>query len=189
MDIVRPRSQYRCDLPPITATKGARRHGETFSETAATELMRQDIFTEAHLHVQIKYDDVMARWAKLGPLALMIGAALFCGRPAWAHHAFASTFTDKTVTIEGRVVEFLFRSPHSVILVETLGEKRQPIVWAAEWGTAGQLSRQGIEKDTLKPGDHVIVTGNPSRNTADRRLRIVDITRPSDGWGWGSNYP
>ena len=129
----------------------------------------------------------MPRWAKLGPWALVIGTALFCGRHACAHHAFASTYSLETVTIEGRVVEFLFRNPHSVVLVETSGEKRQTITWAAEWGTAGQLSRQGIEKDTLKAGDHVIITGNPSRNSADHRLRMGDITRPSDGWKWQSS--
>lgn len=135
------------------------------------------------------YDDFVARWAKLGLWTLVIGAALFCGRQAWAHHAFASTFLDTTVTIEGKVVEFLFRNPHSVVLVETPGEKGQPILWAAEWGSGGQLSRQGIEKNTLKPGDHVIISGNPSRNSADRRLRAMDITRPSDGWKWTSIFP
>jgi hypothetical protein len=127
----------------------------------------------------------MAGWAKLGPWALVIGAALLCGRQALAHHAFAATYSlDKTVRIEGRVVEFLFRNPHSAVLVET--EKGPPITWTVEWGGGGELSRQGIEKDTLKSGDHVIVTGNPSRNSADRRLRMQSITRPSDGWKWTS---
>ena len=119
---------------------------------------------------------------------MVIGAALFCGRHAWAHHSFASTYSSETVTIKGRVVEFLFRNPHSVILVETAGEKQQTITWAAEWGTAGQLSRQGIESDTLQPGDRVILSGNPSRNSADHRLRLGDIARPSDGWKWKSNF-
>jgi hypothetical protein len=130
----------------------------------------------------------MPGWAKLGLLAVVLGTSLFCAPHAWAHHSFASTYSDETVTIEGRVVEFLFRNPHSVVLVETSGEKRQTITWAAEWGTAGQLSRQGIEKDTLKPGDHVIITGNPSRNSADHRLRIGEITRPSDGWKRKNSY-
>jgi hypothetical protein len=118
----------------------------------------------------------------------LFGAALFLGRLAWAHHSFASTYSNETVKVEGRVVEFLFRNPHSVVLVETSGEKQKPITWAAEWGTAGQLSRNGIEKDTLKPGDHVVITGNPSRNRADRRLRMGNILRPSDGWKWTSSY-
>jgi len=130
----------------------------------------------------------MAGWAKLGLWALVIGAALLCGRQALAHHAFAATYSlDKTVTIEGRVVEFLLRNPHSVVLVET--EKGQPMTWAVEWGGGGALSRRGIEKDTLKPGDYVIITGNPSRNSADRRLRMQSITRPSDGWKWSSTPP
>ena len=134
------------------------------------------------------YDRVVPRWAKLGPWALVIGAALFCGSHAWAHHSFASTYSSETVTIKGTVVEFLFRNPHSVVLVETLGEKRQTLTWAAEWGTAGQLSRQGIERDTLQPGDRVIISGNPSRNSADHRLRMGDITRPADGWKWKSSF-
>jgi hypothetical protein len=116
----------------------------------------------------------------------VIGALLLSSQ-AWAHHAFAVTYSpDKTVTVEGRVVEFLFRNPHSVVLVEAPGEKGRLIVWAADWNGGDQLSRQGIGEDTLRPGDHVIVTGNPSRNPADRRLHMRSIVRPSDGWKWTS---
>ena len=109
-----------------------------------------------------------------------MAVALLLSAQAWAHHSFASTyFPDKIATVEGKVVEFLFRNPHSVLLVEAGG-----VTWAGDWSSAGQLSRQGIEKDTLKPGDHVIVAGHPSRDPADRRLHIESITRPSDGWQW-----
>ncbi|HYK91793.1 MAG TPA: DUF6152 family protein [Acidobacteriota bacterium] len=120
---------------------------------------------------------------------LVIGAAILCfyAPTAWSHHAFAATYVlDRTVTIEGTVVEFLFRNPHSVVLVKAPGDGGRPVTWAVEWGDGGQLSRQGIEKDTLKPGDHVIVAGNPSRNSADRRMRMQDIVRSSDGWKWRS---
>ncbi len=121
--------------------------------------------------------------------AWAIAAALFVlGSQAWAHHSFASTYlSDKIVTIEGRVVEFLFRNPHSVVLVETPGESGQPITWAADWGGGGQLSRQGIDEETLRPGDRVVVTGHPSRNPGDHRLHIESIKRPSDGWKWSSS--
>ncbi len=112
--------------------------------------------------------------------AWAMGTALLLCAQAWAHHSFASTyFPDKTVTLEGRVVEFLFRNPHSVVLMDAGG-----VTWAGDWSSAGQLSRQGMDKDTLRPGDHVIVTGNPSRNAADHRLRMQTIARPSDGWKW-----
>ena len=130
----------------------------------------------------------MPRRAKLALWTLPLATALLCARHAHAHHSFAGTYSSETVTIKGKVVEFLFRNPHSALLVEVPGVKNKTITWAAEWGTAGQLSRQGIEKDTLQPGDRVIISGNPSRNSADHRLRIGGITRPSDGWNWKSAY-
>jgi Family of unknown function (DUF6152) len=130
----------------------------------------------------------MTKRAKLALSALLLSIALLCNRHAHAHHSFAGTYSSETITIKGKVVEFLFRNPHSAVLVEIPGAKNKTITWAAEWGTAGQLSRQGIEKDTLQPGDRVIISGNPSRNSADHRLRISGITRPSDGWNWKSAY-
>ncbi|HZS97633.1 MAG TPA: DUF6152 family protein [Terriglobales bacterium] len=130
----------------------------------------------------------MSKRAKFALWALLITTALLCARHAHAHHSFAGTYSSETVTVKGTVVEFLFRNPHSAILLETPDKKNKTITWAAEWGTAGQLSRQGIEKDTLQPGDRVIISGNPSRNTADHRLRIGAVTRPSDGWNWKSAY-
>ncbi len=116
---------------------------------------------------------------------LLIGVTLLCIPRAGAHHAFASTYLPhKVVTIEGRVIEFLFRNPHSVVLVATPVEKGETITWAAEWGGAGQLSRQGIDQLTINSGDYLIITGNPSRNSADRRLRIESLRRPADGWNW-----
>lgn len=102
-----------------------------------------------------------------------------------AHHSFAASyFPDKTVTIDGKVVQFLFRNPHSFLDVAAPDETRHLQTWVVEWGGGGQLSRAGVSKDTLKPGDHVVVTGNPSRNPADHRLHMVNILRPSDGWKW-----
>jgi hypothetical protein len=37
----------------------------------------------------------------------------------------------------------------------------------------------------LKPGDVVVITGNPGRNAADHRIRMRTLLRPADGFGWG----
>ena len=40
------------------------------------------------------------------------------GAQAYAHHSFAATYLeDQTVTIEGELVQFLFRNPHSFVHV------------------------------------------------------------------------
>jgi hypothetical protein len=50
------------------------------------------------------------------------------------------------------------------------------------------LGRQGVTRDTLKVGEHVVIIGNPGRTAEDHRMHMVSITRPSDGWKWGGNY-
>lgn len=129
----------------------------------------------------------MTRRLQLRIAGLALGLAVFGDPYSWAHHSFANTYSNETVTIQGTVIEFLYRNPHSVVLVETTDDRQNKILWAAEWGTAGQLSRLGIEKDTLRPGDHVVVSGNPSVNTRDHRMRMGEISRPADGWRWKSD--
>jgi len=122
--------------------------------------------------------------------ALVITAgAIVSGGRALAHHSFAATyFEDKTQKVEGNLVQFLYRNPHSFVHVEGPDEKGAMQRWAIEWGAGGQLGRQGVTRETLKPGDHVIIVGNPGRNPEDHRLRMVNITRPSDGWKWGGTF-
>jgi hypothetical protein len=114
---------------------------------------------------------------------------LCTGIPVDAHHSFAATYiTDKTQKIEGNVIQFMFRNPHSFLHVEAPDEKGVMQSWAIEWGGGAQLGRGGVTRETLKPGDHVIVVGQPGRDPADHRLRMVNITRPSDGWKWGDKF-
>ena len=121
-------------------------------------------------------------------LVIVAGAIVSSGR-AYAHHSFAATyFEDKTQKIQGKLVQFLFRNPHSFVQVEAEDEHGVVQRWAVEWGAGGQLGRQGVTRDTLKPGDEVIIVGNPGRNPEDHRMRMVNITRPSDGWKWGGSF-
>jgi hypothetical protein len=103
----------------------------------------------------------------------------------FAHHSFAATyFEDQTVTIKGKLVQFLYRNPHSFVHVEAPDDKGMIQTWAVEWGAGGQLSRDGVTRESLKPGDEVVIKGNPGRNPDDHRIRMQSIERPSDGWSW-----
>lgn len=100
-----------------------------------------------------------------------------------AHHSFTATYdTGKTVSIEGKVVQFLLRNPHSFLHVSVTKDGQEQ-VWNVEWAAAGQLS--GTIANSIKPGDPVVVTGNPSRDPAEMRLRMVNVRRTSDGANWG----
>src|SRR5215467_8080298 len=104
----------------------------------------------------------------------------------YAHHSFTATYdTGKTVTIEGKITQFLLRNPHSflhVTVVDTDGKEQN---WNIEWAAAGQLGGAGVSRDSLKVGDPVVISGNPARDPADQRLRMVTVKRTSDGFNWG----
>jgi Family of unknown function (DUF6152) len=111
--------------------------------------------------------------------------AVLVAAQAFAHHSFAATyFVDREVTIEGNLTQFLFRNPHSFVKVEAPDDKGQKQIWAIEWGGGAQLNQQNVTRDTLKVGDHVVVTGNPGRNPTEYRIRLHKIVRKSDGWSW-----
>jgi uncharacterized protein DUF6152 len=120
-------------------------------------------------------------------LVLILTAMMLSSASVHAHHSFAATYDQsKTVTIEGKVAQFLIRSPHSFLHVLAKDENGQMQRWAIEWQGAAQLVDAGITKDTLKAGDPVIVTGNPGRAAEDHRIRMVTIKRTTDGFGWGN---
>ena len=120
-------------------------------------------------------------------IILMLAGALLSSTVAFAHHSFTATYDEsKVLTIEGQLVQFLFRNPHSFVHMMVPDENGVMQRWAVEWGGAGQLGEQGVTRDGLRPGDHVIISGNPGRNPVQPRLRMQSLHRPSDGFGWGT---
>jgi Family of unknown function (DUF6152) len=120
----------------------------------------------------------------LVPLMAMALVAIIGGR-AYAHHSFAATyFVDQNIKIEGSLTQFMYRNPHSFLKVDAPDDKGQVQTWSIEWGGGAQLSQAHVTRDTLKPGDHVVITGNPGRDSAEHRIRMHSILRPSDGFKW-----
>ena len=120
--------------------------------------------------------------------AVLMAAVAVTGYRAYAHHSFAATYIeDQEITVEGDLVQFMYRNPHSFVHLMAVAKEdktKTQYRYSVEWGGGGQLNRQGVTRDTLKPGDHVIITGSPGRNPADHRLRMKSIYRPKDGWKW-----
>ena len=123
-------------------------------------------------------------------MALVACVAVFgAAAPLLGHHSLSSTyFMNQSATIEGDLVEFAFRSPHSFVELNVKDRRTGELVrWSVEWGSPNRLGRQGITRESLKPGDHVIIHGQPSRTEGEHRLHMQGFTRPVDGWKWGRN--
>jgi len=117
------------------------------------------------------------------PTALL---ATIASAAVQAHHSFTATyFEDRTVQIEGKLLQFMFRNPHSFVHVEAPDENGVMQRWAVEWGGAAQLSNQGLSNQTLHVGDVVTIVGNPGRDPSDHRVRMQYLKRNSDGFDWG----
>jgi hypothetical protein len=116
----------------------------------------------------------------------IVVAAPMSGTRAYAHHSFAATyFVDQEITVEGTLTQFMYRNPHSFVKVDVPDPKGGPTqTWSVEWGGGAQLTQEHVTRDTLKPGDHVVVSGNPGRDPSEHRIRLHKIVRPSDGWKW-----
>ncbi|GFE82329.1 hypothetical protein GCM10011487_43290 [Steroidobacter agaridevorans] len=117
-------------------------------------------------------------------------ALLSAAVPSLAHHSFPATYyIDKSVTIKGKVVQFMFRNPHSMIIVLAPGPDGKDVRYAVEWAAAGALAKDGqASRESLKPGDVVIITGAPGRQETDHKIRLNQIERPADGWKWGGTF-
>jgi len=86
------------------------------------------------------------------------------GVAAVAHHAQAPFFDqERTVEVRGTVVRWVFRNPHPVLEVETVGPGGEKIIWEVQFAPATVLAKRGWTEQTFKPGDQVVATGHPSR--------------------------
>ena len=116
-------------------------------------------------------------------LIVVCSSVLLLSASTFAHHSFSATYDlKKTSSIQGKVVQFLLRNPHSFLHVAVTKDGQEQI-WNVEWAAAGQLG--GTLAGSIKAGDDVTVNGNPARDPADLRLRMVNVRRASDGASWG----
>jgi hypothetical protein len=117
---------------------------------------------------------------------LAVALAFVAGSAAYAHHSYAATYdTSQEIKLEGKLVQFVYRNPHSFVHLEVADDKGMPQRWAVEWSGGGQLANQGVTKESLKVGDQVVIMGRPSRVPGEFRALMVTLKRPVDGFTWG----
>jgi hypothetical protein len=84
--------------------------------------------------------------------------------PLFAHHGKSVFDMDKLTIVKGTVTKFEFINPHVLILVDSVNEKGGVEHWIAESSSGNHLGRGGYDKNSLKPGDQVVVTGHRAKN-------------------------
>lgn len=120
-------------------------------------------------------------------LVLAMTLPLVATTVSFAHHSYGATYDlARQVTVEGKLVQFVYRNPHSFVTIQAPDETGTQQRWAVEWSGTGQLGGQGITRETLRAGDQIVIVGRPSRVPGEFRLLMVSLKRPLDGFSWGS---
>jgi hypothetical protein len=96
--------------------------------------------------------------------SLFLSSVLTSGA-ALAHHSFAPYFNaSKPVDIEGFVLEYEARNPHSYLHIAAVDENGKTQEYICESHGATQLARNGLSRAMLAKGTKLRVTGSQSRD-------------------------
>ena len=114
------------------------------------------------------------------PIRVAIASVLFLSAlPLFAHHAFSTEFDmSKPVRLEGVVTNISWEKPHVFFFVDVRDADGTVVNWKCETRGPNGLTRQGWKRDSLKPGDKVLVQGYLARDgshMADgRKVTLAD---------------
>ena len=98
----------------------------------------------------------------------------------YAHHSFSAVYDGaKQSTITGVVTQFKFVNPHAMMYLDSKDPSGKAVKWTVEFDGRLNLSNFGWTADSIKSGEHVTVTGNPSR-TETNRMFFLKLVR-ADG--------
>ena len=97
-----------------------------------------------------------------------------------AHHAFSPVYDEKRlVTAVGVVTQFKFVNPHAMMFMDVTDESGKVAKWVVEFAGNLNLSEAGWTAESIKSGERVTVTGNPT-HTGSQRMFFRKLVR-ADG--------
>ena len=80
---------------------------------------------------------------------LAVAATLIACTAAYAHHSYAATYdVTREVKLEGKLVQFVYRNPHSFVHIMAADDKGVQQRWAVEWSGSTQLGSQGVNRES-----------------------------------------
>ena len=110
-------------------------------------------------------------WKSMAGAAALAAAGLLLWQaaPLYAHHAFGAEFDpNRPLLLKGPVVKVEWINPHTWIHLEVTTKEGKKEVWMVEGGTPNSLLRRGLKRDTIKPGDVIIVDGYQAKDRSNR---------------------
>jgi hypothetical protein len=110
-------------------------------------------------------------------IALFVGlcfvSTAHAHHPPRMDHCYSFTFTGQIERVE-------WRNPHVELFIQREDGASHQLIWL----NPQQLGWAGIERDTIRAGDQVIVTVGTREDSLAQPMLLAAITKMSDGWEW-----
>jgi hypothetical protein len=107
-------------------------------------------------------------------------ALLFLAGPAGAHHP-PRFDRCKLYMIEGDVQRVDWGNPHVKLSIKTEDGARYDLIWRS----IQQLTLAGVQRDAVRVGDHLVVTGSKQSEDGDHvSLLLSEVHKAGDGLQW-----
>jgi hypothetical protein len=119
---------------------------------------------------------------------LVVAVLALSAETARAHHSFSAEFDDsRTISVQGVVREFHLVNPHATMFMDVKDEAGKTVKWEVEFAGRLNLAKGGWTTNTIKAGERVTVTGNPTHSGSARlafqrlvRADGTELVRPGD---------
>lgn len=95
---------------------------------------------------------------------VLVSAALFTAS-ALAHHGLGEYDETRLLHIEGKVVGFELKDPHSLLFVDVENPNGSVTSWVIEGGAARGIVEAGLSRDFLARGPMVRITAYQSKDS------------------------
>jgi hypothetical protein len=119
----------------------------------------------------------MRRLSMIGVLAAMVVFPVLYA-PLLAHHSTAA-YSANEVTLKGTVVEYDWGNPHVVVVWDVKDDSGATVRWTGELASVSSLLADGMTRNSLKPGDEVLMTIRPAK--AGTPHSVIDQIKRADG--------
>ena len=112
-------------------------------------------------------------------LAIALTTLAFAALPVLAHHSFAAQYdATKKISLKGAVTKVEWMNPHARFYIDVKDEAGKVTNWELELGSPNGLMRRGWTRNSLKPGDAVLIEGYAAKDGAKlanaRNITLAD---------------